>query len=225
MFITDIIETIITNIDNSLSVSGISGNDLICHDVKYSGLFNNIIETVGGTSTLIPITKVDKDTGRITLSSAPNPAAKYSLLPPFFLAGTRYATNREWTEASDREEDKLPLIWMHFNPFPTEVVERNTANAFISEWENINIFFLDNYDSLNWITKDNIENKIEPLRALAKAFIESAESARCNCRLSDRVTFKHYPVFGTENANGINSKILNADLSAVHINFNLKIKK
>lgn len=224
-FVTDIIETIIANIDNSLSVSGITGNDLICDDVKYSGLFNNIIETVGTASTLVPITKVDKDTARISLSSPPNPSAKYSLLPPFFLAGTRYATNREWTEASDRDEDKLPLIWFHFNPFPTEVYERNTTSAFVSEWESINIFFLDNYDSLNWITKDNIENKIEPLRALAEAFIESAESTRCNYRLSDRITFKHYPVFGTESASGISDKILNADLSAVHINFNLKIKK
>lgn len=224
-FITNIISNIISGIDNSLEVLNISGNDIECKNVKYAGLFNNVIESVSGTPTLVGISKVDSVSNKITLKSTPNPSATYSLLDPFFLSGTRYATNREWTNASDREEDKLPLIWFHFNPFPTEVYERNTANAFVSEWTNINVFFLDNYDSLNWITKDNIENKIEPLRALAWAFIESAESQRCGYRVSDKVTYKHYPVFGSENANGIDKKILNADLSAVHINFNLKIKK
>lgn len=223
-FLSDIIEGVISNIDNSLTAISVSGNTVVFEDLKYIELFNYIIKVDAGVATEIGMQSVNRQTNEATFSTAVGNFDGLYLPNCFYLAGTRYATNREWISASDRESDKLPLIWLHFNPFPTEVKLIDSDSPYSSEWKDVNVFFLDNYDGLNWITKDQIEYKIEPLRSLAYWFENSIRSLSCSMYFGDKLTLKHYPIFGSENMNGIDKKIIEADLTAVHARFDLKIK-
>src|SRR5690554_5819291 len=113
-FLSDIISGIINNIDSSLTVDSVSGNAIIFEDLKYIGLFNYLIKVNGSNVSEISIKSVNRTTREVTFDVAVGTFTEIHLPGCYFLAGTRYATNREWVSASDREQDKLPLIWLHF---------------------------------------------------------------------------------------------------------------
>jgi hypothetical protein len=224
-FLSYIINNIISKINYKLEVVSVDNttNTIYVKDLYFTELNNYLLFIVGGIATQVEIKRADRLNQSIELHSLPI-YDTIEMPRPKYISGTRYATNREFIQSGLVEEDKLPLIWLHFSPFPTEELAGD-AKPWHSIWRGVSLFFADNYNVLDWTTSEQIEYKLLPLRSLVFSFIESIKRQVCCLEIQDNVIIKHFPVFGTESANGIEKRILDADLSAVNLLFDLKVKR
>jgi hypothetical protein len=220
-FITDIVQDVISKMDYKLKVVSVTDDtDVKVCDLRWSMLFNQLIVN----DEFVDIVSVDNETNTIVLDGIISLNDVIKMPNPFYLGGTRYATNKEWIQASERESDKLPLIWLSFSPNPTERQITDKLSSLWSTWQGVTLFFCDNYNSLNWITADQVENKIKPLRSLALEFTDTIDRDLL-LDFNGDISRNHFPIFGTENSNGIDKRVIDAELSAVKLAFNLDVYK
>lgn len=225
-FLSDIIEDVVINLDRDLTVTSSDPVTLYVECLKWVELFDYIeVIRLDDTVYTIRVIEIDREHNKISVAEPLGAFAGIRVPQVYYLAGTRYATNREWIDASDNDADKLPLVWNCFNPFPTEVVEdEDSDKPYQSTWQNVSLFLLDNYEPLNWVTRDNIYYKLIPLRALADGIKQSIINLSCSLEVAGAVTLKHFPVFGTETQNGAERRIIDSDLTAVGMTFDLRVK-
>lgn len=135
---------------------------------------------------------------------------------PFFMTGTKRATNNEWTMVSANLSDKLPLIWL------LEIIsERGFGrNSAIEREINLRLFFLDETDPSQYYTADHREQVVKPMQKLMLEFLKAIESDR-KYKAVETYTYKTFSRFGVENDKGVLQNILDANLSGVAFEVNL----
>ena len=139
-----------------------------------------------------------------------------NLPTPFFIHGTKKATNREWTILSNDVTAKTPIIWLlgslNFKQFGRE--------STIDIESSVRIFFLDETDVANYYTADHITNVVYPMEQLAKEFIETINKNR-NFKTIEDWEIIEFTRFGVEQENGMFQNILDANLSGVELRITL----
>lgn len=151
------------------------------------------------------------------IDSASPPLDGVIYLPaPFFISGTKLATNREWTLVNNNLSDKTPLTWL-LEIIRVSKFGREDTRDFESE---LRIFLLDETDVRNYYTADHRENVVYPMERLAKQIIKTIEEDRSfeTIEAYDMTTFSR---FGMEDEKGIFENILDANLSGVELRVGL----
>lgn len=140
----------------------------------------------------------------------------FYLNAPFFLTGTKLATNREWTIADTNLNNKLPLIWL------LEVIrERGFGrNSALEKDMDLRLFFLDETDPSQYYTKDHREQVVKPMQKLMLEFLKVIENDRTYQAIED-YNFSTFSRFGVDTEQGITKNILDANLSGVALELNL----
>lgn len=135
---------------------------------------------------------------------------------PFFITGTKLATNAEWTIASNDLNEKLPLIWL------LEVIDEvGYGEEHILEREmNVRLFFLDETDPSQYYTKEHREKVVKPMQNLMFEFIETMEQM-VEFAPVETYNFRTFSRFGTESEKGILQNILDANLSGVALDIKI----
>ena len=135
---------------------------------------------------------------------------------PFYITGTRLATNQEWTMAGANLTSKLPLIWL-LETINETFYGRGTSLERASE---LRLFFLNETDVREFYTKDHREQVVNPMQGLALEFIRAVEDNPQFMALED-YTIKTFSRFGVETQQGVIQNILDANLSGVELQLTL----
>lgn len=135
---------------------------------------------------------------------------------PFYLSGTKIATNNEWTKSTNNLTTKTPLVWL------LEVLRiRKYGRGDSRDFEcDVRMFFLDETDIRNYYTKDHRENVVYPMQNLAMEFIEIVQKNR-QYETLDEWEFITFSRFGVEKDNGMFQNVLDANLSGVELRVRL----
>jgi len=158
------------------------------------------------------ITEIDTD----TYIKAGTADGTLSLAVPYYINGTKIATNREWTIADENLFNKTPIVWLLHD---LRYFKYGKESVF--DWESdVRIFFLDETDITNYYTKDHIINVVEPMTELALLFIEAVNKNRKYLTI-EQYEMINFTRFGTEQENGYFQNILDANLSGVELRIKL----
>ena len=139
-----------------------------------------------------------------------------NLPTPFFIHGTKKATNREWTILSNDVTAKTPIIWLLGSLNYKQFGRESTVDIESS----VRIFFLDETDVANYYTADHITQVVYPMEQLAKEFIETINRNR-NFKTIEDWEIIEFTRFGVEQENGMFQNILDANLSGVELRITL----
>jgi len=135
---------------------------------------------------------------------------------PFFIHGTKKATNREWTILSNNVSSKTPIIWLlgslNYKQFGRE--------STIDIESSLRIFFLDETDITNYYTADHVTQVVYPMEQLAMEFINTINKNR-NFKTIEDWEIVEFTRFGVEQENGMFQNILDANLSGVELRITL----
>jgi hypothetical protein len=135
---------------------------------------------------------------------------------PFFIHGTKKATNREWTILSNNVSSKTPIIWLlgslNYKQFGRE--------STIDIESSLRIFFLDETDVTNYYTADHVTQVVYPMEQLALEFIATINRNR-NFKTIEDWEIIEFTRFGVEQENGMFQNILDANLSGVELRITL----
>ena len=135
---------------------------------------------------------------------------------PFFMTGTKLATNREWTIADNDLENKLPLAWL------LEIISETgygRGSSFDRDIE-AKIFFLDETDPSQYYTKDHREQVVKPMQKLMTQFFKATDKLR-EYKPVENYRYKTFSRFGVEQEGGVFQNILDANLSGVALEVTL----
>lgn len=138
------------------------------------------------------------------------------LINPFFITGTKRATNMEWNLADSNLENKLPLIWL------LEVISETGYGRGSSKEKDIEIklFFLDETDPSQYYTKNHREQVVIPMQKLMQEFLGIIEKNRMYETI-ENYRYKTFSRFGVERESGVLENILDANLSGIALEFTL----
>lgn len=136
----------------------------------------------------------------------------YEIRTPYFITGTKLATNREWTIATADITQKTPIIWL-LETIREKVFGR--GSAFEREME-IRMFFLDETNPGEFYTEDHRREVVTPMYKLAQEFIRVIQ-ANPNFKQIDEYNLKTFSRFGVENDQGVFKNVLDANLSGVEL--------
>ena len=215
--ISNIVQGIVDSIDNTVvgTYEASTQRTLIC-DTKWLRAGKEVTDA---NDNIYTVTKVVEDTYiEVTPLLVANPPLEgvISLPAPFYITGTKIATNREWSISTNKLTEKTPLAWL------LEIIRvtkrgRESAIDFESE---LRMFFLDETDILNYYTADHREQVVLPMEKLAKEFMRAIEKNRAFESVVEYqlITFSR---FGVETAQGMFENILDANLSGVELRVNL----
>lgn len=133
-----------------------------------------------------------------------------TLNKPFNITGTKIATNLEWTKKDNIAIEKTPLIWLLDN-FDEQILGSESS---IERIVDLKIFFLDETDIKNYYTADHKKQVIQPMMNLKDEFLNEIKKNR-NFKTIIDTRIKYFSRFGTENSQGFEKNILDANLSGL----------
>ena len=141
----------------------------------------------------------------------------YELVKPYFISGTKLATNSEWSKVTPNLMEKTPLIWL------LEVIRfRGFGRQSTMEFESdLRLFFLDETNVTQYYTADHRENVVYPMEQLAMEFIATIERNR-NFKTIEEYEMITFSRFGVERDQGVFQNILDANLSGVELRITLE---
>ncbi len=213
------IQEIIDHINNKIDgeYNATDGKTYFCH-TKWARVGKTITDS-NGVVFLINDVSVDEwiiATQLVETDPVINLDGICTLQKPFFITGTKLATNREWTIATNNLEEKLPLIWL------LEIISETGYGRESAIERDIvtNLFFLDETDPSQYYTADHRKQVVTPMGDLMQEFIKTVESLRMY-KTVDEYTYKTFSRFGVETDQGAVENILDANLSGVSLNITL----
>lgn len=212
-----IVNTLISQIDNSVlgKYNALDERTYIC-DTKWMRVGKIVTDSLDRKYRVTEVVDDVYCTSTPIDETSPPLDGLIYLPAPFYVSGTKLATNREWTIASNNLSDKTPLAWL------LEIIRiskkgRGESIDFESE---LRLFFLDETDIRNYYTADHRENVVYPMERLAQQFIKTIQLDRSfeTIESYDLTTFSR---FGVEGEQGVFENILDANLSGVELRVSL----
>lgn len=214
--ITNVVETIVTAIDNSL-------NGTYDQPTKRFYTCNTKWARVGKTVTdsnqkkyQIVSILTDQYVELKSIGQSGQPEDVIYLPDPFWITGTKLATNTEWSKAEKNLMKKTPLAWL------LEVIRlRKYGRDSVIEFESdLRMFFLDETNVTQYYTADHRANVVYPMERLALEFIKQIEENK-NFQTIDNYDIITFSRFGVERENGMFQNVLDANLSGVELRITL----
>jgi len=135
---------------------------------------------------------------------------------PFYIHGTRYATNAEWLKTDSDLRRKTPIIWLLETTNETRF-GKGDSRLFESD---LRIFFLDETNVKDFLSDDHRREVVYPMQKLAEEFISVIDGDRSFKRL-ENYRIKSFSRFGVEDQSGVFQNILDANLSGVELSLTL----
>lgn len=213
--VTKIIQSIVDDIDNSIvgEFDAVEQRTNVCK-TKWLRIGQTIVSNVGD----YVVTNMERDEWivAVPVGHLNDLDGLFFIKSPFYITGTKLATNREWTIADNDLTAKLPLIWM------LELISETIFGRGSSYERTINVelFFLDETDPSQYFTIDHRENVVEPMERLLVEFIETINRKR-EFENVEEYRIKTFSRFGTENDKGVLQNVLDANLSGLKLEFTL----
>lgn len=213
--VTKIIESIVDDIDNSIvgEFDQVEQRTNVCK-TKWLRIGQTIVSNDGD----YVVTNMERDEWivAVPVGHLNDLNGLFFIKSPFYITGTKLATNREWTIADNDLTAKLPLIWM------LELISETIFGRGSSYERTINVelFFLDETDPSQYFTIDHRENVVEPMERLLVEFIETINRKR-EFENVQEYRIKTFSRFGTENDKGVLQNVLDANLSGLKLEFTL----
>lgn len=214
---SEYIKSLVSNIDNSLEGKhDASNNRTYMCDTKWARVGKIIKDSL---NTEFKIVNIDYD--NYIIAEPVNGGSDVLdgvgyLNNPFFITGTKKATNMEWTLADSNLENKLPLIWL------LEIISETGYGKSSALEKDIDtrLFFLDETDPSQYYTKDHREQVVIPMQKLMLAFLKEVETDKMY-KTIENYRYKTFSRFGVEQETGVIENILDANLSGVALEFTL----
>tara|TARA_R110000803_G_scaffold25278_3_gene60352 strand:+ start:266 stop:958 length:693 start_codon:yes stop_codon:yes gene_type:complete len=215
--ITNIIGELVAKIDNVCIgiYDSVTTFTMIC-DTKYLRVGKKVTNEAGDEYMVTKVVEDEYIEVTPLLVGSPNLDGKIYLPPPFYISGTKMATNREWTISTSDMTSKTPLAWL------LELIrlEKQGRGSSVNWRSDLRMFFLDETDIQNYYTKDHRDNVVEPMSRLAQLFMKVIDEDLTFESIDDYelITFSR---FGVETERGMFENILDANLSGVELRLTL----
>jgi hypothetical protein len=213
--VTKIIQSIVDDIDNSIvgEFDALEQKTFVCK-TKWLRVGQKVVSIDG--EFIVTEIKRDEWIVAVPVGHLNDLNGLFYIKNPFYITGTKLATNREWTIADNDLTEKLPLIWM------LELISETIFGRGSSYERTINVelFFLDETDPSQYYTIDHREQVVEPMERLLVEFIETINRKR-EFENVDEYRIRTFSRFGTENDNGVLQNVLDANLSGLKLEFTL----
>lgn len=211
--LSNIVQNIVNSMDNTIQgVYDVDDNKTYSCKTKWA----RIGKVVSNNGNDFLITDLNVDNWLVGQNVAFNMDGTIYLPHPFFIHGTKKATNREWTILSNNVSSKTPIIWLlgslNYKQFGRE--------STIDIESSLRIFFLDETDVTNYYTADHVTQVVYPMEQLAMEFIETINKNR-NFKTIEDWEIIEFTRFGVEQENGMFQNILDANLSGVELRITL----
>lgn len=201
-------------IDNSL-FGTFTGNKTYVTNTKWARMGKTVLDA---SNNLFKLTEVVTDSYVVAepIGHAGNLNGIFYLDKPFFITGTKLATNREWTLASNNLKDKTPIIWL------LEIISETGYGKGSSLERDIEtkLFFLDETDPAQYYTKDHREQVVKPMQKLMNEFLKVVSNDRMYLPI-ENYKYKTFSRFGVDTDSGVTENILDANLSGVALEISL----
>ncbi len=211
------IKDLVSNIDNSLfaSYDSASGKSFICN-TKWARVGKVITDSLNRKFKIIEISYDSYIIANPVSGGAEVLEGTCYLADPFFITGTKLATNMEWNLADSNLENKLPLVWL------LEVISETGygRGSSIEKEIETKLFFLDETDPSQYYTKDHREQVVIPMQKLMLELLAQVEEDRMY-QAVENYRYKTFSRFGVEQDTGVIKNVLDANLSGVALEFTL----
>ncbi len=218
-YIDDHISEILSKINRELKVlsvipDGVDNIVEVCN-FKWLKLFQHLI--IDGVPS--PIIEISDEFNTVRVMNSNVTLNSVVKLPdtPFFI-GSRMVTSSEWLLYSHDYKDKVPFVWLNFPAGIEKIINGSRTENEI--WNNIRLFFVADMDRAQWVSKETIDNRTKILSLWANSFIKSV---RYPLGIDSSITEFPHPIFGVETENGAIKDIIDGNLSAVSIDFDLSV--
>ena len=213
---SEYIEQIVNNIDDSIKgkFDVGSGRYLTC-DTKWARIGKTITDLLGNVYRITDLVTDEYIVAEVITGSGDLDGIAY-LESPFFITGTKMATNQEWLLVDPNLSNKLPLIWL------LEIISETgygRGSALDRDIE-IRLFFLDETDPSQYYTKDHREQVVKPMQKLMDQFLISVAELR-EYKAIENYRYRTFSRFGVEQDNGVIQNVLDANLSGVALEVTL----
>lgn len=215
--ITHTIGEIVQNIDNTIDGQFDSILDLtkFC-DTKWARK-GKILQDENAFNYLVDSIQYNESIKGVNLSDPLVEMDGIIYLPqPFYIHGTRYATNTEWLKADSDLRKKTPIIWLLESTNETRY-GRGDTRLFSSD---LRIFFLDETNVKDYQSEDHRREVVYPMQRLAEEFIFTISQDRKFKTLED-YQIRSFSRFGVEDGKGVFENIIDANLSGVELSLTL----
>lgn len=200
------------------AVEQIDSKTLRFDDVQWAGLYNYI--SVNGT--LKRIESVNQESNLITFTGDVLKSDTIRLPEPTLFVGSRMVTSSEFHIYSNDYNEKLPMLWLNFpSNISLHEPEKSLGLNYDELWKNLRLFFIADSDREQWTSKETLEFRTEVLTKMARYFIKNISYPYKVSFKDDIATYKFLPIFGIETEKGAIKEIIEGNLSAVFIDFNL----
>lgn len=214
---SEYIKSLVSNIDNRLiGEFDASNNRTYMCDTKWARVGKVITDSIDRKFKIVEIS-YDKYIVAEAVSGGSEVLDGFCYLSnPFFITGTKRATNMEWTLADSNLENKLPLVWL------LEIISETGYGRSSSLEKDIEtkLFFLDETDPSQYYTKDHREQVVIPMQKLMLEFLKVVENDRMYQSV-ENYRYKTFSRFGVEQETGVVENILDANLSGVALEVTL----
>ncbi len=217
MFIDDHISNVISKIDRRLKVvSIIDANTVKLCSFKWIKLFKYIL--VDGVKNRI--VSINDVTSEVVFEDDISTGVKFEMPNVAFFIGSHMQTSSEWLLFSNDYEEKVPFIWLNFPAGITNVSQESELEDYHDIWRGVRLFFVGDADRSQWMARETIEKRTKIINLWTKAFVKAVKYPY---EIDNNVTTRYYPIFGKESEKGAIEDIIEGNLSAVGIDFNLKV--
>ena len=212
--ITNVVKDLLNSINYELIGNYDSGSFFTCN-TKWARM-GKIVTDIYGNKYLINGVTVDFSIKISPIGHANEPTDILYLPFPFWITGTKLATNTEWTKAEKDLMKKTPLAWL-LEVIRVRKYGRESAVEFESD---LRLFFLDETNVAQYYTADHRENVVYPMERLCDEFIKVVEANR-NYQTIENYDIITFSRFGIERDNGMFQNVLDANLSGVELRITL----
>lgn len=214
--ITSVVESIVTAIDRSLNGTyDVETKRFYTCQTKWARI-GKVVTDSNENQYQITAISTDEWVKLETIGHTNEPNTVIYLPQPFWITGTKLATNSEWSKAEKNLMKKTPLIWL------LEVIRlRRYGRDSVIEFESdLRMFFLDETNVAQYYTADHRENVVYPMERLCDEFIKVVEANR-NYQTIENYDIITFSRFGVERDNGMFQNVLDANLSGVELRITL----
>jgi hypothetical protein len=216
--IRDIVENLVLQMNTQI-IGEYDANDLKTYscDTKWARIGKIVKDSLNNEYLITDIAPNEWILTNDTDPLPPNLDGVVQLPVPYFISGTKLATNSEWTKATPNLLQKTPLIWL------LEVIRlKGFGRQSAMELEtDLRLFFLDETNVSQYYTADHRENVVYPMEQLAMEFINTIGRNR-NFKTIEEYEMITFSRFGVERDNGVFQNILDANLSGVELRIRLE---
>jgi hypothetical protein len=215
--ISEIIEDVVSRIDKTIiGTSQLDINKVSFCSTKWARKDKPVFDTLNNS---YKITDIDYDK---SITAQPQVVGTdfipdtYYLPAPFFIGGTKIATNNEWTIATNDLNLKTPIVWL-LETINEQQFGKGDPRLFESE---LRVFFLDETNVRDFYSKDHRREVVYPMKQLGLEFLNVIKNDRSFKTIED-YNFILFSRFGVEQEEGMFQNVLDANLSGVELRFTL----